>query len=104
MKRRKFIRNAGVVASVFPIQHIIMPRKNESLVLGHGDFKYQVDTSWGLTNSSKVPVKDCHEMVIDSQQRIILLTNHTKNNLLFYSKNGQLLKTSGHKFPGGHGL
>ena len=104
MKRRNFIRNTGVAVSIFPIQHIIKSPILRSPVLGHGDFKYQVDTRWGITNSAKVPVKDCHEMVVDSQQRVILLTNHTKNNLLFYSKKGQLLKTAGHQFPGAHGL
>lgn len=104
MKRRKFLQDAGVTASVYPLYHIMKSAVNNSPILGHGEFRYQLDATWGTTNPLKVPVKDCHEMVIDSQGRIILLTNHTKNNLLFYSKKGVLLKTAGHKFPGGHGL
>lgn len=55
-------------------------------------------------DSGKYPVNDCHEMVIDSKQRIYLLTNETKNNILVYSKSGNLIESWGNDFPGGHGL
>jgi hypothetical protein len=50
------------------------------------------------------PVNDCHEMVQDKHHRIILLTNETKNNVMFYNTKGKLLQTWGHQFPGAHGL
>jgi hypothetical protein len=43
-------------------------------------------------------------MVQDSQGRIILLTNHTKNNVIIYDKSGKLLETWGTSYPGAHGL
>jgi hypothetical protein len=43
-------------------------------------------------------------MVQDSKGRIVLLTNETKNNVIFFDKKGKLLETWGHDFPGGHGF
>ncbi len=75
----------------------------EDLVIGHGDFRYKVEQYWGQL-SPKHPVNDCHEMVQDSQGRIILLTNHIKNNVLIYNKDGKLLDSWGDAYPGAHGL
>jgi len=49
-------------------------------------------------------VNDCHEMVQDSKGRIVLLTNHTKNNVIIYDKSGRLIEVWGTEFPGAHGL
>ncbi len=43
-------------------------------------------------------------MVQDRSGRILLLTNHTQNNVLIYSKDGRLLDSWGNTFPGAHGL
>lgn len=43
-------------------------------------------------------------MVQDSQGHILLLTNHTHNNVLTYDRNGKLLASWGNNFPGAHGL
>ncbi|MEL7220853.1 MAG: 6-bladed beta-propeller [Bacteroidota bacterium] len=43
-------------------------------------------------------------MVQDSKGRIILLTNHTHNNVIIYNKDGKLLNSWGTNFPGAHGL
>jgi hypothetical protein len=43
-------------------------------------------------------------MVQDSKGRIVLLTNHTKNNVIIYNKKGQLQEVWGTTFPGAHGL
>jgi DNA-binding beta-propeller fold protein YncE len=75
------------------------------LVLGHGNLKYKVNQSWGVpADKSKYPVKDCHEMVIDSKGRIILLTNHPKNNILIYDKLGNVLESWTLNFESAHGL
>lgn len=107
MKRRTFIANslaagAGLIfTSSFAI-HSKQPRKGE--IIGHGDFKYRVNRDWGVLDSTRHPVKDCHEMVMDSRKRLILLTNETKNNVLVYDKSGKLLESWGSQFPGAHGL
>jgi hypothetical protein len=72
--------------------------------IGHNDFKYKIVPGWGVLPSSKYPVKDCHEMVIDSNQLLYLLTNDTRNNIIMYNKSGQLQGVWGNTYPGAHGL
>jgi len=106
--RRKFLKNttkflAG--SALTPWYSILI--KNEQLsdfTIGHGTHQYKVDLNWGALNTNFYPVKDCHEMVQDSQGRIILLTNETKNNILIYDQSGKLLDSWGHQYPGAHGL
>jgi hypothetical protein len=73
-------------------------------VIGHFNHRYQLIGDWSQSDITRFPVKDCHEMVIDSRGRIFLLTNETKNNILIYNKDGRLLDTWGTEYPGGHGL
>ncbi|WP_212005320.1 6-bladed beta-propeller [Chitinophaga sp. HK235] len=103
MERRKFIQAATLSAASFYISRDLFARP-KSPVYGHNQMRYTLDTRWGTLNSSRFPVKDCHEMVQDTKGRIILLTNETKNNVLVYNKSGKLLDNWGHEFPGAHGL
>lgn len=73
-------------------------------IIGHGTHRYKVVPNWGVLDPKETPVKDCHGMVQDSKGRIILLTNHTKNNVIVYDKAGNLLEKWGTKWPGAHGL
>lgn len=77
---------------------------SDSLIIGHHSHRYKVVHNWGALDTSKHPVNDCHEMVIDSKQHIYLLTNETKNNILVYDRSGKLITSWGSEFPGGHGL
>lgn len=109
MQRRNFIkRTAAFTAGSYAIMssplHNIFSKKAEDMIIGHGDFRYKVDMHWGALNAQQVPVKNCHEMVQDSKGRIILLTDHTKNNVIIYDKSGKLLETWGTEYPGAHGL
>ncbi len=107
MKRRKFLQQTialGAAAAVTAPFNIIRAQSAKGEIIGHGDFRYRVNRSWGQLDPAVHPVKDCHEMVMDSRKRLILLTNETKNNILIYDKSGRLLDTWGHQFPGGHGL
>lgn len=72
--------------------------------MGHGDFKYRLNKEWGKLEYSNWPVKNCHEMVMDSLGRLILITDHTRNNIIIYDKSGRVLNSWGTNFPGGHGL
>ncbi|GGW27584.1 peptidylglycine monooxygenase [Arenibacter certesii] len=106
MKRRTFIQNTslatiGIMATT-PILNAM--EKYRDVVIGHGTHKYKVDLNWGALNSSYYPVNDCHEMVQDSKGRILLLTNHTKNNVIVYDKSGKLIEVWGTDYPGAHGL
>src|SRR5690606_19781182 len=77
---------------------------NDELIVGHGTHQYKVNMGWGMLDTGKNPVNNCHEMVEDSRGRLILLTDETSNNVLIYSKQGKLLDSWGHSFPGAHGL
>lgn len=41
---------------------------------------------------------------MDSNGRLIMITDETKNNIIIYDKSGRLLDSWGDQFPGGHGL
>jgi hypothetical protein len=107
--RRNFIKKTtlGIGAvSLFPAFsfNILKKRPLEKTIIGHGDFRYKVDKEWGAQDPSKIPVKDCHEMVQDRNGRILLLTNEVKNNLIIYDKSGKVQATWSLDLPGAHGL
>ena len=106
MKRRDFVKKSSLgtagMVSLSTGVYGVMPAKDA--IIGHGSHRYKIDLEWGKLNSKNFPVKDCHEMVQDARGRIILLTNHTKNNVLIYDRSGKLLDSWGHDYPGAHGL
>jgi hypothetical protein len=107
MNRRDFIQDASIVISgtllTKPIS-ILAFDTTEDLVIGHGDYKYKVNKEWGALDPNKYPVNDCHEMVMDKKERIILLTNEPRNNILIYDKSGRLLENWTLNLLGAHGL
>ncbi len=95
---------AGLIAPAvsFGITHSKKPMKE---LVGHGNFQYQVDQEWGIQDPSKIPVNDCHEMVLDHQGRILMTTTgENNNNLIVYNRSGKVLDSWGTDFPGAHGL
>ena len=77
---------------------------NHDLIIGHNSHIYSVVKDWGRLDASRYPVKDCHEMIMDSKGRLFMLTNETKNNILVYNKSGELEAAWGNEYPGAHGL
>jgi peptidylamidoglycolate lyase len=65
---------------------------------------YRAHRSWGRSDHSRYPVKDCHAITEDRNNRIVMLTNDTHNNLLAYSKAGKLINAWKNRFPAFHGL
>ncbi len=108
--RRIFIKKsilAGAAGTVIPNYTfgIITKRSGSNEIVGHGDFQFTVDKEWGVQDPSKIPVNDCHEMVLDSQGRILMTTTGAdNNNILVYDKSGKVLESWGTEFPGAHGL
>ena len=107
--RRGFIKKAALasglaVNSTQSIFGIISEKRDENLIIGHGTHKYKVNKQWGIQDPSQFPVKDCHEMVMDKNQRLIMTTTHPKNNILIYDRSGKILKAWGTDYPGAHGL
>jgi hypothetical protein len=71
--------------------------------LGQGAFRYRPVDSWGILDDT-TPVNNCHGIVQARDGRVILLTDHTANNVIIYDKAGRLLAKWGDRFPGAHGL
>jgi hypothetical protein len=99
MKRRDFVINTSTAL----LASSINLKFDNEMIVGHNEKQYKWDKSWAL-NQDLLPVKDCHEMVFTDKKEIILLTNEVKNNIIYFDKNGKILKSWGNQFPGGHGL
>jgi hypothetical protein len=104
--RRDFLKVSALTGAAFsmPVFNIISKPLLQEEIIGHGDFRYKVHQSWGNLDPAKTPVKNCHEMVMDSKGRLIMITDEVKNNIIIYDRSGKLITTWGSDFPGGHGL
>lgn len=91
--RRQFVMS---VAAPFVL-------RAQTQILGQGRHRYRVVPNWGVLDD-KTPVKNCHGLVQDREGHIILLTDHTSNNVIVYDKRGKLVSKWGTQFPGAHGL
>jgi len=108
MSRRKFLKHSSYLAMglvTYPaFAKAFSLSDTKDVIIGHNSHRYKVDMNWGDLDPLRTPVQDCHEMVQDSKGRIVLLTNHVKNNVIVYDKSGKLLETWGTEYPGAHGL
>lgn len=104
MQRRTFIKNNLLLGAGAALGAAFLPTSQKELVFGQNEKRYTLDVDWAQANPQNVPVKDCHEMVQDVQKRIVLLTNDTRNNVIFFNQNGKAVQTWGTEFPGAHGL
>lgn len=106
LTRRHFLRTAATATAACALA--VRTSRAQSVssppVLGQGDFRYRVVPNWGVLDSAKTPVKDCHGLARDRAGHIILLTNHTANNVIVYDRQGRLVHKWGTTFPGAHGL
>ncbi len=109
--RRDFIKNTGLATTAItaiPSLSFYISKNNRSLsetIVGHGDFRYRVDKEWGIQDPAKVPINDCHEMVMDHKGRILMTTTGKDNhNILVYDTSGKVVDSWGTEFPGAHGL
>lgn len=78
--------------------------RTEETILGHGDYQYKLHPKWAQVSPVKTPLLNCHEMVMDSKGRLIMIGDHPANNILVFDKSGKLLDYWGTAYPGGHGL
>lgn len=76
----------------------------EEDIIGHGDFRYRIIRDWAKMSIAHNPLLNCHEMQMDRQGRLIMIGDHTANNILIFDRSGKLLDYWGTGFPGGHGL
>ncbi|MEQ9582174.1 MAG: twin-arginine translocation signal domain-containing protein, partial [Arenibacter sp.] len=108
--RRKFVKKSSMggsallAAAVVPFYILPSKPKLGEQILGHGDFKYKAETQWGNLDPKTFPVNNCHEMVMDKKGRLLMLTDHPKNNMLIYDKSGKLLQSWTLHLSSAHGL
>ncbi|HEX8528545.1 MAG TPA: 6-bladed beta-propeller, partial [Cytophagales bacterium] len=108
--RREFLKGSLAMAGsalLAPDYHFFIGKSKAVAapeVVGHNGFTYRVHPEWGKLDSARTPVNNCHEMVMDSKGRLVMVTDEPKNNIILYDKSGKLLKTWGTAYPGGHGL
>jgi peptidylamidoglycolate lyase len=100
--RRRFLTSGGALAGFGLLTS--RSRAQAPVVIGHGDFRYEVVKGWGELDPARFPVSHCHEMVEDSTGRLILFQTNVKNNVLIYDKSGKLLESWGTTYPGAHGM
>jgi hypothetical protein len=103
MNRKQFIKHSALATGSFVICKDLFS-KSKGKKYGHNHMQYILDTQWCKATPPGNPVNDCHEMVQDKSGRLILLTNETANNVLFFNTKGKVLHSWGHNFPGAHGL
>jgi peptidylamidoglycolate lyase len=97
--RRQFVQSASAVLG-FPF---VRRAAASEAVLGQGEHRYRVVPGWGVLDE-KTPVKNGHGIVRDREGHVILLTDHTANNVIVYDAAGKLVHKWGKTFPGAHGL
>lgn len=102
--RRKFLQNSSILGLAMSIKPDLSLFAAQDKILGHGDFKYKIDSTWGNLDPAKVPVVNCHEMVMDRKRRMIMLTDEAKNNVIIYDQAGKLLDTWTLNLDRAHGL
>jgi hypothetical protein len=102
--RRKFIQDTSLLGIAMTLSPNLSLFAAQDKILGHGDFKYKIDPTWGNLDPSKYPIVNCHEMVMDRKGRMILLTDEPKNNVLIYDQKGKLLETWTLGLDRAHGL
>src|SRR5882672_8297144 len=98
--RRDFLKMTALTGAALsmPSFNIIAKPDLDEEIIGHGDFRYRVHQSWGNLDPASYPVKNCHEMVMDSKGRLIMITDEVKNNILIYDKSGKLISSWGSEF------
>lgn len=108
--RRNFIKQAGIVSGLSwtisgrSTSLLSKHTDDDDVLIGHGDYKYKVHRDWAKMSTAHNPILNCHEMVMDSKGRLIMIGDHTANNIFIFDKSGELLDTWGSRYPGGHGL
>ncbi|CAN5592960.1 peptidylglycine monooxygenase-like protein [soil metagenome] len=105
-QRRDFIRKtATLTVGAFAGFNIIGKANTpDDGIIGHGEFRYKVNKTWGNLDPSQTPVFNCHEMIQDSKGRLVMVGDEVRNNILVYDRSGKLLDSWGTRYPGGHGL
>ena len=106
--RRQFISTASLASAAAltgPLSaRTSLPTVSHDTVLGHGDFRYRPDPSWGNLDTARQGIMHCHEMVEDSRGRLVCSTVSENFDALVYDKDGKMLASFNHNLVEPHGL
>jgi peptidylamidoglycolate lyase len=78
--------------------------KIEGPRLGSGGERYVLVEGWGVNNLKEVFIKNCNGLVIDGEQRLILLVDDPRNNVIIFDRQGKIIKTWTLNLKNAHGL
>ena len=73
-------------------------------IVDHGDHKYQVHLDWAKVDRSALSIRNCHEMVMHSKKRLVMVTDHPKNNIVILDRSGAVTDSWTLNYRGPHGL
>ena len=104
LSRRTFTKTTALATAALSMNSLSTLAAPDGEIIGHGSHRYRIRTQWGKLDSTKFPVNNCHEMVQDSKDRLLMIGDEVKNNILVYDRSGKLLESWGTEYPGGHGL
>ncbi|NOY00062.1 MAG: 6-bladed beta-propeller [Verrucomicrobia bacterium] len=85
-----------------PVDQYSPPSK--PIVIGQGDFRYQLVPGWATANAGQYKLGNCHAMAEDRRGRILLLNASKEHCLIALSPDGKVLDAWGTFAPGAHGL
>jgi hypothetical protein len=102
--RRQFIKHSALAGAAMAITPSFSFASGQDTIIGHGDFKYKVNASWGNLDPAKYPVVNCHEMVMDKKGRLLMVTDEVKNNIIIYDQSGKYLDSWTLGLGSAHGL
>src|SRR6185503_2874994 len=90
MQRKEFIQSSSLlIAGTLIAKDKLFDIAGGEIVYGQNEKRYKLVKDWVKADASKLPVNDCHEMVQDAKGRIVLFTNETKNNIIFFNNKGR---------------
>ena len=109
--RRRFVRNASwLTAASLPLSGLTAARSIATKpaakrpTVGHGNFQYKVDKKWGRLDRIAYPFQHCHEMVLDSRDRLVCSAVGRRFDVILYDKDGKLLNTWDYGLTEPHGF
>lgn len=107
--RREFVKKTALASAITASLpsfgfNILKGKAPDNQLVGHGEYQYKVIRDWAKMSLAHNPILNCHEMVMDSKGRLIMIGDHTDNNIFVFDKSGKLLDSWGTRYPGGHGL
>ncbi len=79
-------------------------QRDGSHILGSDGERFSLVEGWGVDNLEHVYVNNCNGLVIDGEQRLFMLVDDPRNNVVIFDRQGTLMKTWTLDLKSPHGL